>query len=229
MILEDKVYDFTSYLKLHDKYMDIRSWCGTDMTEAFKTKAEMGIDHKNSTYDMLLSYYIGDLVLITNTATSKNTTTTTLQNSISQSTSDNSSSSTLTTLADNADSSPKVKAKNPYNFFVPFLGSVIPFLIHWKLTRTSYAKKYKVLSLLGFKFVWNSVLVLSLIPSAIFGLYLVFQYTFPALRNVNFDFLYWHVEGSILFSTVIVLHFIYRLNIYFAQLKGSFCDQRYKG
>lgn len=62
MIFENKVYDISgARLKIHDRYMDIRPWCGKDMTKDFKDKAGMGVDHKPSSYKLLEEYYIGDL------------------------------------------------------------------------------------------------------------------------------------------------------------------------
>ncbi len=61
VIFDNKVYNITDYIKVHDKYMDIRSWCGKDMTHDFKTKAGQGEDHKQSSYNLLEEFYIGDL------------------------------------------------------------------------------------------------------------------------------------------------------------------------
>lgn len=63
VVFEDSVYDLTSYLKLHDRYLDIRDWCGNDMTEAFKTKDGSNRDHKSSSYSLLENYKIGTLSL----------------------------------------------------------------------------------------------------------------------------------------------------------------------
>jgi len=59
MIFEGSVYDFTKYLPSHDVYMDIREWCGKDMTIDFKTKAGEGRDHRPMSYSLLESYKIG--------------------------------------------------------------------------------------------------------------------------------------------------------------------------
>ena len=88
------------------------------------------------------------------------------------------------------------------------------------LVKTGKGKKNWKFNAIASKFFWNTVLLLSLIPSVIFGFYLVFQYPFPVLREVNFDFLYWHVEGSMVFGTVCIIHFIERLKIYFAQFNA---------
>jgi len=53
MVFEGEVYDFSEYVPDHDKFLDIREWCGTDMTQAFKDKAGEGRDHRESTYAML--------------------------------------------------------------------------------------------------------------------------------------------------------------------------------
>ena len=63
MIFEDNVYDFSlDHLQNHEeKYMDIASWCGKDMTEAFKTKDGSGEDHRDRVYTDLVNYKIGIL------------------------------------------------------------------------------------------------------------------------------------------------------------------------
>jgi len=109
--------------------------------------------------------------------------------------------------------------ENPYNVGIPLFTTIFMYAILWYLTTTRFAKKYTILSQPVFKMIWNTVLVLSAIPSVLFGFYLTFRYVFAVLREVDFDFLYWHVEGSIVFGTVVILHLVTRLRQYTAPLK----------
>ena len=61
VVFEDQVYDITPNIKIHDKYMDIREWCGKDITNDFKTKDDFNRDHKPSTYAMLEDLSVGYL------------------------------------------------------------------------------------------------------------------------------------------------------------------------
>jgi hypothetical protein len=73
--------------------------------------------------------------------------------------------------------------------------------------------------LINFSLIWNSVLILSLIPPVIFGFYLIARYSFPELAKVDFDFMYWHVEGSIIFATAGIAHLVQRLKQYLLPIK----------
>lgn len=197
MIFEDKVYNFTDYLDEHDDYYyNIDSWCGKDMTKDFQTKDGRGQDHKSRSYAMLENYYVGDLVSNTSTTTGS------LENS-----------------GEVIDDTVQTEAKtsSPYNFAIPFFGTLSVYFITEVLVKLGKYKKDWKFNKIAEKFFWNTVLLVSLIPSAIFGFYLVLRFSIPALRDINFDFLYWHVEGSIVFGTVCVIHFIERIKTYFAQ------------
>jgi hypothetical protein len=68
--------------------------------------------------------------------------------------------------------------------------------------------------------IWNTVLLLGLIPSLGFGTIMIFEYQFPSLRNIiTFDLLYNHVELSVVFGTACVLHFVFRLTSYIGEMK----------
>ncbi|MEI7579413.1 MAG: cytochrome b5-like heme/steroid binding domain-containing protein [bacterium] len=298
MSFQGNVYDFTSYLRSHDRYYDIRPWCGKDMTEAFKTKDGMNIDHRTSSYAMLTSYQIGTLVT-TPVNTEKSVATVTHAVSTTEAASESSTetdqysveiegqamkalsiqeiadlwdidaenllkeivkafqlkqSYSVTSILDElrveykfspaqikdiaekmkigdaansnnlvsdnvgeTSSSNKITIKNPYNFWVPFTATLIFYLGTYFLMKSPFGKKS--FQRPKFNLLWNSALIISLIPSALFGFYLVFQYSIPALAKVPFDFLYWHVEGSLVFATLILLHLILRLNQYIAPVK----------
>ncbi len=61
IIFDQSVYDITKYIGEHDRYMNIRYWCGHDITLAFKTKDHFGRDHKRSSYTLLETFRIGAL------------------------------------------------------------------------------------------------------------------------------------------------------------------------
>lgn len=198
MIFENKVYDFSSeHLNDHElKFMDISSWCGQDMTEGFKTKAGIGEDHKNFVYLDLENYYIGEL----SGETAYNSTTNTKDTS--------------------SDSGPKTQ--NPYNVWLPATLAGGAYLVYWALTKWEKTKKYKIFNKNIFNLTFNTILFLGLIPSAVFGAIMVNAYNFEFLRDINFDFLYWHVELSIAFATLLFMHFLTRFKLYKAPLKLLF-------
>jgi cytochrome b involved in lipid metabolism len=58
---QGKVYNFTDFVKPHDRWMNIRAWCGRDMTYDFKTKAGLGRDHIQKSYALLERFLVGTL------------------------------------------------------------------------------------------------------------------------------------------------------------------------
>jgi len=90
---------------------------------------------------------------------------------------------------------PAVK-DNLYNVILPLILTTILYLVSLKL-----------LSKPKHNFIWNTILLLGLIPSFIFGLIL-------ALNLNGANMLYNHVEGSIIFGTVCVLHLLMRFKTY---------------
>ncbi len=62
MILSGKVYDFTGYLNSHPGgAKEIIKACGSDGTVLYQTKDNRGSDHSARAYQLLASYYLGDL------------------------------------------------------------------------------------------------------------------------------------------------------------------------
>lgn len=290
MIFENKVYDITTDIVEHDVYMDIRSWCGNDMTEDFKSKDGMGRDHKPRSYAMLQDLYLGELdgssetvekeeavveehvesdnheedhfveiegrdmkmLTIQQIADMWEIDSSELLNRIVQkysltgSYSINSvldelkaeggfSPSIIKTIADeirngvqvesevsmtSSESSefliniPAKESKNPYNFSIPFFGTLIVYFILKSLSKNGQKNGSKTFNKQMMKFYWNTILLISLIPSIVFGFILIFQYSLPSLMNIDFNFLWWHVEGSIIFATGTILHFIARMKQY---------------
>jgi len=203
---ENKVYDITNCVVMHYEFMNISSWCGKDMTTAFTTKNGSGVDHRQSTYRMLESYYLGNLVTAAppvDTTPIDTDTGTTADSTVD----------TGTDAGAGAETTSTPKPKNPYNFVLPFSIAFGVFLISCGLVES------KKIALPLFNMFWNTVLILSAFPSVIFGFYMIASYSFPALRNVNFDFLYWHVEGSTVFGTIVIMHLLRRLRMYVAPLQ----------
>ncbi|MBN2100451.1 hypothetical protein JW710_00955 [Candidatus Dojkabacteria bacterium] len=130
---------------------------------------------------------------------------------------DSSNNETSDSSADSGNSSSsKGKKSSHYNFVVPFFTSLVLYLISWYLAKSKKIERYIMPIHNG---IWNTVLLVSLIPSVAFGFYLVLRYAFPEIRISYFDFLYWHVEGSIVMGTVAIMHLIQRLTTYIGQLK----------
>lgn len=61
LIIDNKVYDVSSYIDIHKGGRVIVNYCGTDATEAFKTKGEKGEPHKPKAFEDLKNLYLGDL------------------------------------------------------------------------------------------------------------------------------------------------------------------------
>lgn len=204
MIFENKVHDFSGkHLNDHEKkYMNIEDWCGEDMTEDFQTKAGEGKDHSGRVYVDLENYYIGEL-------------TTNDQSSNSTSSADGSTPLTMTASKEN----PKPTTQNPYNFWLPALIAGSAYMLYWFAMKSNKNPKLKLLNKNTFNFTFNTVMFLGLIPSAIFGLIMIAAYSYSSIRDVDFDFLYWHVELSVAFATLILAHFLTRFKLYKAPLR----------
>ncbi len=189
MIFENKVYDFSeSHLQNHeDKYMDIESWCGKDMTTAFQTKDGEGQDHKSFVYNSLSQYLIGDVqASSTNNSTTNNS---------------------------------KRENNNPYNFWLPAILGYGVYTLYWALTTIDGLKKYKFFNKNIFKFSFNTMMLLCLIPVVGFGYFMIARYSYDSLRDIDFDFLYWHVEFGVFFAGLVAGHFLTRFKLYKAPIK----------
>jgi len=188
---DNGVYDITDYLVLHDRYLNIRSWCGTDITTEFQTKDVEGVDHKQSSYTLLEEYKIGDIEELT------------LVKNVEPAT---------------EDVTEKVVAPAPkeYNLIVPLLISVI---LYWGTYVLVKSKKIGALNIMKFNGFWNSILFLTLlIPAFGFGIIMILNIKKPSLMDIQFDILYWHVELSIVMGVLGISHLVQRLGIYLRQL-----------
>jgi len=202
MVFEGGVYDLSEYVPDHDKFLDIREWCGTDMTQAFKDKAGQNEDHKQSTYAMLEEYSIGKL--------------------------ENESEGDYK-LVDVGFVIPQLKEDeaNPilesvnfskeYNILIPF---VLTTILYWGIYFLVKKKKFFGINIPKFNAFWNTVLLLTLlIPAMAFGIFMMIRTQKPELWDINFDFMYWHVELSLVMGFIAIYHFIQRIPQYFTQFK----------
>jgi len=194
MVIEDNVYDLSNYLPDHDRYLNIRDWCGIDATQDYNTKAGMDRDHSIKADEMLAAYLIGELV-----------------------------DGEETTLDQSGENDGQVATPNPepasnpefaprYKVYLPVLLTIALYLLTKKFWRKALHD-----------FLWNSVLILGLIPVVGFGFVLALADQVSFLAKINFtQFLWLHAQLSIIISTAMILHFIKRAKIFLSQGKSSF-------
>jgi len=201
VVFDGSVYDLTKYIVNHDRYLDIREWCGKDMTEDFKSKAGVGRDHRVSSYSLLEQYNIGKI------EEEKVEDITSLVKKENEEIEEN---------VENETSEEVKKEAKEYNMIIPFFVSVI---LYWSAYFLIKKQKNKGPLLMKFNAFWNTVLILTLlIPSFGFGVFMVIRTKNPNLYNIDFEFMYWHVELSLVMGAVAISHFIQRIVVYFKQV-----------
>ncbi|MDD4382175.1 MAG: cytochrome b5-like heme/steroid binding domain-containing protein [Candidatus Dojkabacteria bacterium] len=199
VIYDGDVYDLTNYLSAHDRYLDIREWCGTDITNAFETKDGIGRDHKTSSYYLLENYNIGNIGK---------------EEIVEEEVVEVESNSSL---VGNIETESKTDNVLPYNIVIPLLLTTVIYWVSYLLVKKNKLGKISIVKFNGF---WNSLLILLfLIPSFGFGIFMILRYKFPSLYDITFDVMYWHVELSIVVGVIAISHFIQRFGIYTKQIK----------
>jgi hypothetical protein len=187
------VYDFSEYLPDHDKFMDIREWCGMDITEDFKDKAGAGRDHREGTYELLEEYKIGELggeydlvdadIMIDSTEEEE------------------------------------ISEGREYNIIIPF---ILTTVLYWGMYFLVKVDKFFGIDIHKYNAFWNTVLLLLLlIPGMAFGIFMMVRTQKPELWDIDFEFMYWHVELSLIMGFVAIYHFIQRISQYLAQMKKT--------
>jgi cytochrome b involved in lipid metabolism len=193
MVFEGGVYDFSEYLPDHDKFMDIREWCGMDITEDFKDKAGAGRDHREGTYELLEEYKIGELggeydlvdadIMIDSTEEEE------------------------------------ISEGREYNIIIPF---ILTTVLYWGMYFLVKVDKFFGIDIHKYNAFWNTVLLLLLlIPGMAFGIFMMVRTQKPELWDIDFEFMYWHVELSLIMGFVAIYHFIQRISQYLAQMKKT--------
>ena len=114
--------------------------------------------------------------------------------------------STEKTISDSP--SPKRKSLPDYNFLEIFLISLLIYFGGKFL-----ARKLDI-NLCKEKKFWNVFLLISFIGSAGTGMILVFIRDYDWFRAINFNFLFWHVEFSIVMTLLGVFHALWHLKYY---------------
>ena len=195
MSFEGGVYDLSEYLPDHDKFMDIREWCGRDMTADFKDKAGEGRDHRPGTYELLERYRTGNLKGDFDLVDAQ---------------------VIVDEVIKDTEIEEKRNTSGDYNIVIPF---VITTLLYWVMYILAN-KKILGLTILKFNGFWNTILLLTLLlPSMGFGIFMIIRTKRPELWDIDFDFMYWHVEFSLVMGFVAIYHFIQRFGQYTNQLK----------
>ena len=194
MVFEDKVYDVTKYLPEHDIYMDIRPWCGKDITEDFKTKAGTGEDHRPYAYRLLDNYYIGQVAGTTPMPS--------------------------TTMPHEEDHEGilgflglKESRYGPLYTIIPFVLTLIVYTI------LRILKAKKKINLLQYNFILNTLLAIFGMLSAVFDFLLVAGHEHPEIYHAM-DVKKAHIWVSFVFAALMLTHFIDRIKIYLAQSKS---------
>jgi len=119
--------------------------------------------------------------------------------------------STQKTVSDSP--SPERKSLPDYNFLEIFL---VALLIYFG--GKFLARKLDI-NLCKEKKFWNVFLLISFIGSAGTGMILVFIRDFAWFRSINFNFLFWHVEFSIVMTLLGIFHALWHLKYYLSIFK----------
>jgi cytochrome b involved in lipid metabolism len=194
MTFEGSVYDFSEYLPDHDEFMDIREWCGRDMTQDFKDKAGVGRDHKEGTYELLEKYKIGELKGDYNLVDAE-----------------------VVVDSTEEEQEGEITKEREYNILIPFVLTTVLYGGMYFLVK---ADKFFGVTLHKYNAFWNTLLLLLLlIPGMAFGIFMMVRTQRPKLWDIDFEFMYWHVELSLVMGFIAIYHFIQRIPQYMAQIK----------
>ena len=109
--------------------------------------------------------------------------------------------------------SPERKSLPDYNFLEIFF---VALLIYFG--GKFLARKLEISSCKEKKF-WNLFLLISFVGSAGTGMILVFFRDYDWFRSINFNFLFWHVEFSIIMTLLGIFHALWHLKYYLSIFK----------
>jgi hypothetical protein len=101
--------------------------------------------------------------------------------------------------------------KNSYYFLPILLAMVILYAATWTLSAR------KVIKTLLHRKIWNMVLLVSMLVSAVLGIFLILAIDFNIQISLPFNMLFWHVEAGIALSIIAVFHIFWHWR-YFAKL-----------
>jgi hypothetical protein len=99
-------------------------------------------------------------------------------------------------------------------YFVPILaGLIVLYSFTWILSAR------KIIATLLHRKIWNMVLLVSALISALLGIVLLINIEFGTRITMPFNMLFWHVEAGIALSVVAIFHIIWHWR-YFAKILG---------
>jgi len=104
--------------------------------------------------------------------------------------------------------SPERKSLPNYNFLEIFFVALLIYFGGKFLARKLEISSYKE------KKFWNVFLLISFIGSAGTGMILIFIRDYDWFRSINFNFLFWHVEFSIVMTLLGIFHALWHLKYY---------------
>lgn len=112
------------------------------------------------------------------------------------------------------------KIASRYNIAVPTIIMLILFFTSRYLKSRRGKDDDPILKQATYKAFWNIVLLGSLVPSGIFGIFMILRTKYPELYKIQGDILFWHVEGGIVFVNAILIHLLDRIMTLVAQIKA---------
>ncbi len=104
---------------------------------------------------------------------------------------------------------------NIYNLLPILIVSTILYLVTWILS------KKKIVSQKLHRRVWNLVLLVSTLVSALLGLFIILNLEFKAGISLPFNMLFWHVEAGIAMSAVAVFHILWHWKYFVRIFKAA--------
>ncbi len=113
-----------------------------------------------------------------------------------------------TTLTKSTDKKRRVYHLVPITSFLLGLYVIMQFLL-----------KKKIIKLLTFRKIWNSLLLVSFLVSGILGILLIIKINFGLEYTLLFDIMFWHVEAGIALFVMCVLHIIERRHFFLNMFK----------
>jgi len=204
MVIEGKVYDLSNYLPNHDRWLDIRDWCGRDATQDYNDKAGLNRAHSPKADEMLAEYLIGDLSIV-----GEDFVIDMEQIPLAQI---DKEEANLTKNEVDLSTSPSPNFAPKYLVWLPVLLTIVFYFISKKFLKKS-----------SHDFIWNGIMLIGLIPVVGFGFILALYDQVPFLAKIDFNqMLSQHAQLSIIIGTAMILHFIKRAKIYRAQGKSVF-------
>jgi hypothetical protein len=101
--------------------------------------------------------------------------------------------------------------KHSYYFVPILLATGILYAVTWTLSAR------KVIKTLLHRKIWNMVLLVTMLVSAVLGLFLILTIDFNIEIELPFNMLFWHVEAGIALSIIAVFHILWHWR-YFAKM-----------